>query len=194
MPCGGCWMSVPETAPGVAAELQSKQRVFFALWPDAEVRAALDQLAKQHARQNGRAVVPENLHITMAFVGGVTAEQRACMEAAAAAVVAPAFTVTLDTLGFWPRPKILWAGASVMPPVLTDLVTALNTALIPCGYQPETRPFQVHVTLARKAHRPPEASRIPPIVWRAEAFCLVESVTGEQGSVYRVIGRWPLQV
>ncbi|MBI5039925.1 MAG: RNA 2',3'-cyclic phosphodiesterase [Gammaproteobacteria bacterium] len=177
----------------MASESQSKQRVFFALWPDAEVRAALDSLARQHARHNGRAVVPENLHMTLAFVGGVTAEQRACMEAAAATVVAPPFTVTLDSLGFWPRPKILWAGASVMPPALTELVAALSTVLVPCGYQPESRPFQPHVTLARKAQRSPVVREIPPFVWQANAFCLVDSVTGEQGSEYRVIARWPLR-
>ena len=186
-------MSAPDANANSTVEHASRQRLFFALWPNGEVREALATLARQHARHNGRAVVPENHHITLAFVGGVTAAQRACMETAAATVVAPAFAVTLDTLGFWPRPKILWAGASAMPAALTDLVTALNTVLIPCGYQPETRPFQVHVTLARKAHRPPEVREIPAIVWQADGFCLVESVTGEHGSEYRVIGRWPLR-
>lgn len=186
-------MSAPEVDSTVQTEQEPKQRVFFALWPNAEVRAALDTVARQHARRNGRAVVPENLHVTLAFVGGVTAEQRICMETAAATVAAPTFTVTLDRLGFWPRPKILWAGASIMPPELAGLVAALNAVLIPCGYQPEMRPFQVHVTLARRAHRPPEVREIPSIVWPAEAFCLVESVAGEHGSEYRVIGRWPLR-
>jgi len=189
-------MSAPETHPdsGSVTERESKQRLFFALWPDGEVRESMDTRARLHARHNGHAVVPENLHITLAFVGGVSAEQRACMEAAAATIVAPTFTVNFDRLGFWPRPRILWAGASVMPPELTDLVAALNSALTPCGYQPETRPFQAHVTLARKAQRPPEIVTIPPIVWPVDAFCLVESVTGERGSEYRVIGRWPLRV
>jgi 2'-5' RNA ligase len=186
-------MSASEANADYPSEHVSKQRVFFALWPTGEVREALAALAQQHARHNGRAVVPENIHITLAFAGGVTAEQRACMESAAAKVVAPAFTVTLDSLGFWLRPRILWAGARVMPPELSDLVAALNTALTPCGYQPETRPFQVHVTLARKAHRPPEVREIPPIVWPADAFCLVESVAGEHGSEYRVIGQWALR-
>ncbi|MBI5460613.1 MAG: RNA 2',3'-cyclic phosphodiesterase [Gammaproteobacteria bacterium] len=186
-------MSAPESNPDAMAESQAKQRVFFALWPDAEVRAALDTLARQHARHNGHAVVAENLHVTLAFVGGVTAEQRACMEAAAAALTAAPFAVTFDTLGFWLRPRILWAGARVMPPELADLVAALNAALAPCGYRPETRPFQAHITLARKARRSPPVRQIPPVVWRADAFCLVESVASEQGSEYRVIGRWPLR-
>lgn len=186
-------MPAPDADSAVQTEHESKQRVFFALWPSGAVRESMDMLARQHARHNGRAVVAENLHVTLAFVGGVTVEQRACMEAAAGTVTAPAFNMNFDRLGFWPRPRILWAGASVVPPALTGLVAALNTALIPCGYQPETRPFQAHVTLARKAHRPPEVREIPPIGWPADAFCLVESVAGEQGSEYRVIGRWPLR-
>lgn len=167
--------------------------MFFALWPNGAVRAALYALTRQHAHRNGRAVAAENLHITLAFVGGVTAGRRVCMEAAVAMLRATPFTVTLDRLGFWSRPKILWAGASAAPAELTGLVAALTAALIPCGYQPEPRPFQVHVSLARQAQRPPEVQEIPPIVWPADAVCLVESVSGEHGSEYRVIGRWPLR-
>lgn len=172
---------------------ESKQRVFFALWPTAEVRAALDALTRQHARHNGRAVAADNLHLTLVFVGGVTATQRICMEAAAARVVARPFTVTLDSLGYWPRPRALWAGADAAPSALIDLVAQLNTALLPCGYQSEARPFQAHVTLVRKTQRPPDTRRIPPLVWQADDFCLVESMTGEQGSEYRVLARWPLR-
>jgi 2'-5' RNA ligase len=162
------------------------------LRPDAATRAALATLAQYHARHNGRAVTPENLHLTLVFVGGVTAAQHACMEAAAATVIAPPFAFTLDSLGFWPRPRVLWAGADAAPSALTDLVTRLSAALVPCGYQPEVRPFKAHVTLARKAQRLPTTQQMPPLVWQADDFCLVESVTGEQGSEYRVIARWPL--
>lgn len=168
------------------------QRLFFALWPDAEVRTALAALAHVHARRNGRAVVADNLHVTLAFVGGVTAAQRQCLEAAAATVKAPAFLLNFDRLGFWARPRILWAGTSAPPTELMILVETLNAALMPCGYQPDPRPFQAHVTLARKAQRAPVVRAVTPIVWRADAFCLVASVTGEGGAEYHVMRRWAL--
>lgn len=175
------------------AEAADTQRLFFALWPGGAVRAALAGLLHGESPRLGRRVPDANLHLTLAFVGNVTAEQRACMEAAAATVAGTSFTLTLDRLGFWPRPRIAWAGATETPDALRDLVTRLNAALIPCGYRPEQRPYQAHVTLARKVQAPPRRRGIPPIVWAAAEFCLVESVSEEHGSVYRVLARWPLQ-
>jgi RNA 2',3'-cyclic 3'-phosphodiesterase len=115
------------------------------------------------------------------------------METAACAVEAVPFTLTLDRLGYWPRPRIVWAGTGTTPDALRDLVAHLNTALSACGYQPEQRPYQAHVTLSRKAQAAPRRRDTPPIVWPAEEFCLVESVSEEHGSVYRVLARWPLR-
>lgn len=175
------------------AEAAETQRLFFALWPNGAVREALAELLKGEPRRIGRRVPDTNLHLTLAFIGNVTAEQRACMEAAARAVEAAPFTVILDRLGHWPRPRIVWAGASATPPALIDLVARLNAGLSGCGYQPEQRPYQAHVTLSRKAQAAPRRREVPPIVWPAEDFCLVESVSEEQGSVYRVLARWPLR-
>jgi 2'-5' RNA ligase len=171
----------------------ASQRLFFALWPDDETRAALASLIHTQIRRNGHAVSAANLHITLAFLGNQSPEQRACLETAATLVTAPSFELVIDRLGHWPRPRIFWAGPSASPDALTTLVERLNLALAGCGYQPEPRRFQVHITLARKALRPPAQIQISAIVWPARDFCLVESVTGERGVEYRVIGRWPLQ-
>lgn len=185
-------MSAPEVPPESARP--SGQRLFFALWPDATVRRALAAAASDCHDDQGRLVAPHNLHLTLAFIGNVTPDQRACMEAAAATLRGQAFTVTLDCVGFWPKPRVLWAGANGIPTALGALVADLNRALTNCGYQPETRPFRAHVTLARKVSRPPRQSPIAPIHWAVADFCLVESVSGEQGSDYRVLARWPLNV
>lgn len=169
------------------------QRLFFALWPSGAVREALAGLLAGESQRIGRRVPDANLHLTLAFVGNVTGEQRACMETAVGTVGAPPFTLTLDRLGYWPRPRIVWAGATETPEALRELVARLNTALSACGYQPEQRPYQAHVTLSRKAQSPPRRRAIPPIVWPAESFCLVESVSEEHGSVYRVLATWPLR-
>lgn len=173
--------------------VEIKQRLFFALWPDEITRATLASLALQQARNNGRAVPASNLHLTLVFVGAVTAAQRACMELAVASVISTPFSVTLDCLGYWPKPKALWAGVETAPPALSDLVMQLNAALTACGYKPDPRSFKAHVTLARKALRAPGTPQMPALVWQAHDFCLVESVTGEQGSEYRVLMRWPLR-
>ena len=186
-------MSAGDTGGDRPAQPPATQRLFFALWPDAEVRAALAAVASGCGHGRERVLVPENLHLTLAFLGNVTAGQRACMEAAATTVNGRSFAMTLDRLGFWPRPRVLWAGVDAVPAALEELVADLNSALATCGYQPETRPFQAHVTLARKASRPPRQTTISPIRWAVRDFCLAQSVSGERGSEYRVLGRWPLR-
>lgn len=186
-------MSAADAGGERPAEPPARQRLFFALWPDADVRAALAAVARGCGHGRERILVPANLHLTLAFVGNVTADQRACMEAAAATVNGRSFAVTLDQLGFWPRPRVLWAGVEAVPAALEELVADLNSALAICGYQPETRPFRAHVTLARKVSRPPRQIAIAPIRWTVRDFCLAQSVSGERGSEYRVLGRWPLR-
>ncbi len=171
----------------------ASQRLFFALWPDDETRATLAALIHTQIRRNGHAVPATNLHITLAFLGNQSSEQRTCLETAATSVSASHFELIIDRLGLWVRPRIFWAGPSAVPDALTALVERLNQSLAVCGYQPEKRRFQAHITLARKALRPPTQIQIPAIAWPVRDFCLVESVAGEQGSEYRVIGRWPLQ-
>lgn len=177
-------------------ERPALQRLFFALWPDDAVRGQLAQAQAraqtQLERDIGRLLPAENLHLTLAFIGAADAERRACLEQAAARVRGAAFSLQLDRLGYWPRPQVLWAGVSETPAALARLVQDLEQALTACGYRPEARPYQAHVTLARKARQAPAQSRITPIVWPVQAFCLAESVTAQSGARYRVLTRWPL--
>jgi len=56
------------------ARVVDKVRVFFALWPAATARDALAGLAHDvAARVQGRAPPDENLHMTLAFVGDISA-------------------------------------------------------------------------------------------------------------------------
>ena len=169
-----------------------RERLFFALWPDPPVRERLETLAREVVGRNGRRTAAEKLHLTLAFLGARTAGERDCMAAAAAQVGAAPFTLRLDRVGHWRRPRILWAGASVTPAGLMELVSGLNAHLVPCGYQPESRPFQAHLTLARKATRPVPLAPVEPIEWPVHSFCLVRSVTASTGSRYEILHTWRL--
>ncbi|MEJ2643752.1 MAG: RNA 2',3'-cyclic phosphodiesterase [Gammaproteobacteria bacterium] len=169
-----------------------RERLFFALWPDPPVRDRLDALARHVVGRNGRRTATEKLHLTLAFLGDRSAEERDCMAAAAGQVRVAPFTLRLDRIGHWRRPRILWAGASVTPPELLDLSGALNAHLAPCGYQPEARPFQAHLTLARKAAQPVALTSVEPIEWPVRSFCLVRSVIASTGSSYEILRTWTL--
>ncbi len=168
-----------------------EQRLFFSLWPEPPVRAALAGLRADLPRRRGRPVHPDDLHVTLAFLGSVAAERRPCVERAADAVRAPGFDLVLDRLGCWRRSGVLWAGAAVVPESLSGLAAELQRRLRDCGFEPERRPFAAHLTLKR--HAAWSAQRdIEPIAWPVQAFVLVASRLGGPAPRYQVLRRWPL--
>jgi len=167
------------------------QRLFLALWPDERVRAAMVAAAEALALRGGRATAPHNLHATLVFLGAVKPARRACIERAAAAVRAESFELVLDAVTWRRRGGLVWLTGAVPPP-LAALVAQLNAELAHCGHTPETRPYRLHVTLARNARSIGRDRALAPIRWQAEEFCLVSSRPTPAGSEYTVEARWPL--
>lgn len=167
------------------------QRLFFALWPDEGTRERLATVAEDDIK--GRWISGENLHVTLAFLGSVDKHVRACAEHVASQVRASSFTLHLDEIGYWRKPRILWVGASQVPSPLVQLLRGLNEGLSTCGFESERREYRAHVTLARKVHKPIAHRRIDPIPWPIDSFVLVESRTLPAGSSYHVLRTWFLK-
>ena len=140
----------------------------------------------------GRPVLPGNLHITLAFLGGVDADTRRCMEQAADNITLPPFTLQLNELGFWRRPQVVWLGASETPSPLLELASALKQAMLACELEPDSRPFQAHLTLMRKARRAPAQDPADKLSWPITDFALVRSDTRPEGVRYEVLRKWKL--
>ena len=170
-------------------------RVFFAVWPDAPAREALDVLARDcAATSGGRAAAASNLHLTLAFVGDVAASRVSALHAIglAASMAAPPFTLTLDRVGAFRNAGIAWAGASTLPPELAEVVRAMYGELSSAGFPTERRAFQPHVTLARRCRKPASADLAAPIAWRVESVVLNVSEPLRGGVRYRALAQWPL--
>ena len=102
-------------------------RLFFALWPDARVRAQLVHWARElHAVCGGRRMRPENLHLTLAFLGDVDEARLAQVEQAGGEAAPQAGSLLLDAPGHWKHNRIAWASASVVPAELQALVADLR--------------------------------------------------------------------
>ncbi len=134
----------------------------------------------------------DNLHITLVFIGTVERHMRACLEAQAAEVEAEAFELRLSSLGHFTRSRVIWLGPDQTPESARCLVDALNARLQVCGFRPERRAFNAHMTLFRKAVLADFSSTIKPIQWKVDSFCLVESDTLPEGVRYRVLREFPL--
>lgn len=171
---------------------QETQRLFFALWPDKTQRRQLEEYFPLLRGCGGRRVHTENLHITLAFLGSVDRETRRCMEQVADAISLPPFSVTLDQLGFWRRPRVVWLGSEETPAGLAALVGELRKAMIDCGLEPDSRAFRTHLTLMRKARRHPRVPGVSALEWPVKSFALVASETNQEGVVYKVLRSWEL--
>ena len=115
------------------------RRLFFALWPDDETRNTIDTLARGLIRQQARRVAADNLHITLAFPGNVTARVQACLEAAAGRLTGEPFELAIDRLGYWPGPRIIWAAPSETPAALWFLAAALLLLVTETAIRPTTK-------------------------------------------------------
>lgn len=171
-----------------------KHRLFFALWPSDDVRNAIMFRFNQSPQAGLRAkqVVPDNLHITLHFIGNVTDQQRECLHLAAKSIKADPFTLELDRYGHFYKARVFWLGCNQLPDALKQLHARLAEVFVNCGYTPEKRPYAVHVTLLRKLLKPGPLVQPAPIVWPVYDFVMVESITDQEGVLYRVIERYPL--
>jgi 2'-5' RNA ligase len=168
-------------------------RLFFALWPDDAVRAALAHLARSLRQEcAGRMIPAHNIHLTLIFLGNVAKGRIPDLHALAAAIAAPPIDLTVDALEYWRHNRIVWAGAVECPQALRILVARLTRALPRAGFRCENRPYTPHITLLRDARRAPSAKATGGIVWRAGEFALVQSVHRNGAVAYEVIGYWPL--
>jgi 2'-5' RNA ligase len=174
------------------------RRLFFALWPDDSQRRALEHAAAKAIRHSGGRPVPvTNLHVTLAFLGNVAAarlpelQRMAREQAARLAPDAPAI-FEFARLAHWKEAQILCALAAEPSPSASALAMALQEAAAALGLSPDRKPFQAHVTLARKVVRPAALLKLHPVVWRFDAFALIDSRTEPSGPVYSVVDSYPL--
>ncbi len=172
---------------------QTQARVFFALWPQAKSRQALHKLALAIQPQcKGRVMIADNLHLTLLFLGEV---ERACLPQlikAADQVSAASFHFRLEKLAFWRHNRIAYAAPAVDVPSLTQLAADLRKQLKAAGMLRKSEKFAAHVTLLRNVVQALAPQPITPVIWLADAFVLVESVSTEHGVRYEVLHQWPL--
>ena len=188
------------TSGGTSSATGETARVFFALWPDPEVRGALDLLARDcAARTGGRAPDPANLHVTLAFIGNVDAGGVVVLReigSNAAAAAAP-FRLILDRIGAFHKQEIVWLGCSGMSKPMQALADRLFSQLGAAGFSLEPRPFRPHVTLARRARTRAldwtgDGALGRPIAWNISRLTLTASTHAQGALRYLAIDSWPL--
>jgi 2'-5' RNA ligase len=169
-------------------EMTKLKRLFFALWPDPETRARCATISAA-LKPTGRPVQPDNLHVTLVFLGRVNEETETKLVKAAEKIAFSKISVRFDSLAYWRRPRIICLSGTPEDSAVNLLVEQLNAFAAALAIPTDDRPYQAHVTLVRKASRLPTLD-FEPIVWQSDAFCLVESCSTPEGVAYRVLKTW----
>ena len=143
-------------------------RLFFGLPLSDNVRLRVEdymcRLRKTSQHGKIRWVRPENLHVTLRFLGDVDVGARQAVPLlkgwTEAVSVCTAIPVTLGPLGSFPR--ILYLKVSPAGPV-QELYRRLENFLSRIGFEKDIRPFTPHLTLARMGpHSHSKSARTAP--------------------------------
>jgi len=181
------------------AELRASHNLFFALWPDDELReriaAAAAHLRETHA-PHGRWINARRYHLTALFLGHHAALPESlvagALAAGDAARVAP-FDFELDVAGSFANRSIpWWLGCRAQVPELLALRAALHDGLRSAGVSVREETAHVaHVTILRDANRNLPPTSIEPIAWPVRDFVLIDSAPNSPTG-YEVLRHWSL--
>src|ERR1700737_1871671 len=180
-------------------------RLFVALEIPSAGRENLAVLLKtlRAVSPQTRWVRPENLHVTLKFIGEVPETKLAAIRSALAGARSDQ-PVTLDFrgLGFFPNdkhPRVFWAGIEASPNLKT-LAADIDKGTEELGIPREQRPFSPHLTLARfeppglpeklrSAIQENAARDFGPL--RTSQFQLIESKLKPSGAEYTTLESFP---
>lgn len=175
-------------------------RLFVGLSIPDDIAQRLEMLA--NGMPGARWVEPENMHITLRFIGEVSQADAEDIDNELRRTVANPVTyniTSMDTFGQGRKAHALYAGVTFSPE-MELLQTRVEAAVVRAGQPRETRKFKPHVTLARLKSVPEvgllsfiqanNLFRAGPIL--ADQFVLYESRMGNGGSVYLPLAEYPL--
>ena len=175
-------------------------RLFVALSLPETVRDRLAALSQ--GIPSAKWVAPENLHLTLRFIGEVDHAQADDIHDALGRLDCEAFQLTvtgLDTFGEGRKVRQLWAGVE-SDPALQRLQSKVELAVQRAGLPPERRKFKPHVTLARFKTSP--GSKLGEFIqqygllrvgpFSVSDFVLYSSQLSPGGSIYREEAAYPL--
>lgn len=106
------------------------------------------------AHRNGiNWVKPENLHLTLLFIGDTETAELTDLNKAIFDVVIKSSALALKSLGFelFParEPRLIWVKLDTQDKAVFQLAKDLNRAVRECGYEPDAKSLKLHITVGR---------------------------------------------
>jgi RNA 2',3'-cyclic 3'-phosphodiesterase len=138
-------------------------RAFVAVEMPGPVRKALEEVQSslQQLKIRARWIRPENIHLTLKFLGNIPAGHVPSIGDVLRVVAQGhgSFSLSVAGVGVFPdirRPKVIWVGLTGRPDALTPLQQDLDGRLAALGFPRTEKPFRGHLTIGRfRAEGPP---------------------------------------
>jgi len=148
---------------------------------------------------------PQQLHITLRFMGQTPDELLPTIRQRLATVKAAAFRLVLSGVGVFPtarRPRVLWLGLEPAEPLVL-LKRKIDEALgptLPTDPEEVRRDFRPHLTLARFTNHPggslaqflAQHGTYHGTEWEVDCFRLYRSTLHPKGAVHEPLEAYPL--
>lgn len=175
-------------------------RLFVALSLPDDLRSKLSSLSS--GLPGARWVAPENLHLTLRFLGELDGPDADDVDAALSGIRCERFSLSLAGLGHfgddW-RLRALWLGVEPNE-TLERLQMKVEQAVRRAGQPPEKRKFKPHVTLARFKSHPgarladyiTEHALFRAAPFEVASFTLYSSYLSHEGAIYTPEAVYPL--
>ena len=159
-------------------------RLFYAVnFDNTTIKQLLDFQDMLRAQAvKGNFTLPDNLHLTLAFIGEVSPDRSGPLLQIAETFKVTPFELRLQGLGRFRRDggDILWVGIEESKS-LSSIYNKLNSHITDAGFHIEKRKFTPHLTLARGARLRPEfdlsacSAHLNPIVTEVKKISLMKS-------------------
>ena len=182
-------------------------RAFFAVVISQEIQQQIIEILSPLQRdakfRQIRWTHPENLHITLRFLGNITQSQYDAIVPKVSAILEPIkeFEVDFTSLIYFPsraKPRVLIIQPDSIAR-LAELSILIDKVVVECGVKPENRPFAPHLTVGRLNNwwrKPPEltVTELPKMICKVNEVVLFRSDPGEKKSVYTPLQQIKLHV
>ena len=164
------------------------QRLFFSLKFSAGQQQQLLPYQQQALKlcPDAKAVDSDNLHLTLFFLGQTDNEQQQRLISAAGQIKLAPFSITLDTLSCFNKPKILYLAPSETPEALLQLQQQVAECCHAAGFSDMHDKYRPHITLVRQAGCSEHyQQRVMPLTLEVSEFALYQSAQFDGRLHYR---------